>query len=165
LIGQTLPSLRLASTIGGVVDLASLPGERTVIYCYPRTSEPGKPAPSDWDLIPGARGCTPQACTFRDHYRELQALGADVFGLSTQTTSYQREMSLRLHLPFPVLSDADLKFANTLHLPMFMVDGMPLIKRLTMIVRGRVIEAALYPVRKPEESANDVITWLKEHLR
>src|SRR5258708_14087380 len=100
LVGQRLPSVRLSSTAGGIVDLAAPSTGRTVIYCYPSTSEPGKPAPTDWDLIPGARGCTPQACTFRDHYQDLQALGAEVFGLSTQTTAYQAEMSSRLHLPF-----------------------------------------------------------------
>jgi peroxiredoxin len=113
LVGQWLPSVRLSSTAGGIVDPAAPSTGRTVIYCYPRTSEPGKPAPTDWDLIPGARGCTPQACTFRDHYQQLRALGAEVFGLSTQTTAYQAEMSARLHLPFAVLSDHAMHF--TMH--------------------------------------------------
>jgi peroxiredoxin len=163
LIGQLLPSVQLPSTHGDTVDLASASADRIIIYCYPRTSEPGKPAPTDWDVIPGARGCTPQACTFRDHYLELQALGADVFGLSTQSTAYQAEMSTRLHLPFSVLSDQELRFANALQLPMFEVDGMHLIKRLTIIARGRTIEAVLYPVVRPEESANDVVAWIKAH--
>ena len=137
LVGQQLPSVRLSSTAGGVVDLAGWPAAQTVIYCYPLTREPGKPAPTDWDLIPGARGCTPQACTFRDHYQELQALGAEVFGLSTQTTAYQAEMSARLHLPFAVLSDHTMHFADALRLPTFVVDGMRLIKRLTIIAGGR----------------------------
>ena len=159
--GQRLPSVRLSSTAGGVVDLTAQPAGRAVIYCYPRTSEPGKPALTDWDLIPGARGCTPQACTFRDHYQELQALGAEVFGLSTQTTAYQVEMSARLHLPFAVLSDHAMHFTNALHLPTFVVDGMRLIKRLTIIARGPMIDTVLYPILRPEENASDVIAWLK----
>lgn len=110
--------------------------------------------------MPGARGCTPQACAFRDHYRELAALGATVFGLSTQATDYQREMAERLHLPFPVLSDGDLHFAHALHLPTFEVDGMPLIKRLTLIVRDGAIEHVFYPVFPPDESASQVLRWL-----
>ena len=149
LVGQRLPSVRLPSTAGGIVDLAAPSTGRTVIYCYPRTSEPGKPAPTDWDLIPGARGCTPQACTFRDHYQELRALGAEVFGLSTQTTAYQAEMSSRLHLPFAVLSDAAMRFTDALRLPTFMVDGMRLIKRLTIIARGPRIETVFYPIGTP----------------
>jgi peroxiredoxin len=161
LIGQRLPSVRLSSTAGGIVDLAAPSTGRTVIYCYPRTSEPGKPAPTDWDLIPGARGCTPQACTYRDHYQELRALGAEVFGLSTQTTAYQAEMSSRLHLPFAVLSDSAMHFTDALRLPTFMVDGMRLIRRLTIIARGPRIETIFYPIVHPEENASDVIAWLK----
>jgi peroxiredoxin len=163
LIGQQLPSVRLSSTAGGVVDLAARPAGQTLIYCYPLTSEPGKPAPTDWDLIPGARGCTPQACTFRDHYQELQALGAEVFGLSTQTTAYQAEMSARLHLPFAVLSDHAMGFTDALRLPTFVVDGMRLIKRLTIIARGARIAAVLYPILHPAENASDVIAWLEAH--
>jgi peroxiredoxin len=161
LVCHRLPSVRLSSIGGGVVDLAARPAGRTVIYCYPRTSEPGKPAPTDWDLIPGARGCTPQACTFRDHYQELRALGAEVFGLSTQTTAYQAEMSGRLHLPFAVLSDTDMHFTDALRLPTFMVDGMRLIKRLTIVARGPRIKTVFYPIVRPEENASDVIAWLK----
>jgi peroxiredoxin len=163
LVGQRLPSVRLSSTAGVVVDLAARPAGRMVIYCYPRTSEPGRPTPTGWDLIPGARGCTPQACTFRDHYQELQALGAEVFGLSTQTTAYQAAMSDRLHLPFAVLSDHAMHFTNALRLPTFVVDGMRLIKRLTIIARGPRIETVLYPIVRPEENATDVIAWLKAH--
>ena len=161
LVGQRLPSVRLSSTAGGIVDLAAPSTRRTVIYCYPRTSELGKPAPTDWDLIPGARGCTPQACTFRDHYQELRALGAEVFGLSTQTTTYQAEMSARLHLPFAVLSDHAMHFTNALHLPTFVVDGMRLVQRLSIIARGPMIDTVLYPILRPEENASDVIAWLK----
>jgi peroxiredoxin len=160
--GRPTAAVRPAvSTAGGVVDLAARPAGQTVIYCYPLTS--GKPVPTDWDLIPGARGCTPQACTFRDHYQELQALGAEVFGLSTQTTAYQAEMSARLHLPFAVLSDQTMHFTDSLRLPTFVVDGMRLIKRLTIIAAGSRIAAVLYPIVRPEENAADVIAWLKAH--
>ena len=107
---------------------------RTVIYCYPRTGRPGEPLPDGWDAIPGARGCTPQSCAFRDHHRELADLGAEVYGLSTQTTDYQREMAERLHLPFEVLSDARFALTDALRLPTFEVDGMRLIKRLTLVI-------------------------------
>lgn len=163
LVGALLPRVSLPSTAGGTLDLTALTAPYTVIYCYPRTSEPGKPAPTGWDVIPGARGCTPQACTFRDHYRELAALQADVFGLSTQSTAYQQEMATRLHLPFPVLSDEGFGFADTLALPTFEVDGIRLIKRLTLIARGSRIEALFYPVPQPEQNARDVLKWLKDH--
>ena len=163
LVGQSLPSVRLSSTAGDPIDLASQGANRIVIYCYPRTSEPGKPAPTDWDLIPGARGCTPQSCAFRDHHQELRSLGAEVFGLSTQTTAYQSEMATRLHLPFPVLSDHALDFARALALPTFAVDGERLIRRLTIIARDRHIETVLYPIPKPEENAEDVLAWLRAH--
>jgi len=132
-----------------------------VIYCYPRTSQPGNPAPTEWDVIPGARGCTPQACTFRDHHEELSDLGAGVLGLSAQGTTYQAEMAERLHLPFPVLSDEHFEFTDALGLPTFETDGMRLLKRLTMIVRDCRIEAVFYPVPQPEQSAEAVVAWLK----
>ena len=119
--------------------------------------------PEGWDLIPGARGCTPQACAFRDHYREFAAFEAELFGLSTQPTAYQREMAERLHLPFEILSDAKLTFANTLNLPTFETGGMRLIKRLTLIIRGGRIETVFYPVFPSNESAARVIAWLERH--
>src|SRR5919201_4334418 len=122
LTGMRLPSVALMSTSGRVVDLSRLSG-RVVVYCYPRTGQPGVEPPQGWDEIPGARGCTPQACAFRDHYQELQMLGAQVFGLSTQDTDYQREAVERLHLPFELLSDAALEFATQLWLPTFQVEG------------------------------------------
>jgi peroxiredoxin len=125
------------------------------------TGAPGVALPEDWDLIPGARGCTPQACSFRDHYRELVSLGAAVFGLSTQATEDQREMAGRLHLPFEILSDAELRFATALRLPTFEVDGMRLVKRLTLIVRNGAIEHVFYPVFPPNESADQVVRWLE----
>ena len=114
-------------------------------------------------MIPGARGCTPQSCAFRDHHSELADLGADVYGLSTQTTGYQREMAQRLHLPFEVLSDASLALVEALRLPTFEVDGMRLVKRLTLIVRDQRIEHVFYPVFPPDESADQVASWLKRH--
>ena len=163
LVGLNMPAISLASTSGRMVDLADLRAPRTVIYCYPMTGVPGRPLPDGWDMIPGARGCTPQSCGFRDHHQELAELEAEVFGLSTQTSEYQREMSERLHLPFEVLSDAELELCGALRLPTFEAAGMRLVKRLTMIVRGRRIEHVFYPVFPPNESADQVIAWLKVH--
>jgi len=161
--GLAMPAVRLPSTAGRLVELAQLTAPRTVIYCYPRTGRPGQPLPDGWDLIPGARGCTPQACTFRDHHRELADLGAEVYGLSTQTTEYQREMAERLHLPFEVLSDAGLAIVEALGLPTFEVDGMRLVRRLTLIVRDQRIEHVFYPVFPPDRSADQVMDWLRQH--
>jgi peroxiredoxin len=158
--GIQIPSVPLSSTAGETVDLSALSG-RTVVYCYPMTGRPGSDLPSGWDEIPGARGCTPQSCSFRDHHAELQALGARVFGLSTQDTEYQREATQRLHLPFALLSDEDLAFADTLRLPTFEVDDMVLLKRLTLIIKDGRIEKVFYPVFPPDRSAEDVVGWLK----
>lgn len=157
--GMKLPSIALSSTAGRTVDLAALTG-RTVIYCYPRTGRPDQEPPQGWNEIPGARGCTPQSCAFRDHYRELQSLGAQVFGLSAQETDYQREAVERLHLPFELLSDAELNFADAVGLPTFEVDSLTLIKRLTLIIRDGTIEKVFYPVFPPDENAEHVIGWL-----
>jgi peroxiredoxin len=127
------------------------------------TGVPGKPLPEGWDLIPGARGCTPQTCGFRDHYQELKDLKAEVLGLSTQTTEYQQEMANRLHLPFEVLSDSEFKLCEALRLPTFEVEAVRLLKRLTMIVRDSKIEHVFYPVFPPNESADQVINWLETH--
>ena len=162
LVSMALPPTPLAATDGRSVNLAELPG-RTVIYCYPRTGRPDQPNPDGWDAIPGARGCTPQSCAFRDHYQELRAFGADVYGLSTQNTDYQREAAQRLHLPFPLLSDAELAFATALRLPTFVVEGMTLTKRVTLIARDGVIEHVFYPVFPPDRNAGDVIAWLRAH--
>jgi peroxiredoxin len=164
LMGAPIPHISLPSTRGRIVDLGSLSAPRTVIYCYPMTGVPGKPLPEGWDLIPGARGCTPQTCGFRDQYQDLKDLNAEVFGLSTQTTEYQQEMANRLHLPFEVLSDSEFRLCNALRLPTFEVDGVRLVKRLTMIVRGGEIEHVFYPVFPPNESADQVINWLGAHL-
>jgi peroxiredoxin len=162
LSGLRLPSLTLPATDGRMIDLSSLP-ERVVVYVYPRTGRPDQPLPTGWDQIPGARGCTPQSCAFRDHYQELRALGADVFGLSTQDTGYQREAVERLHLPFALLSDADLAFTTALSLPTFTVDGMALTKRVTMIIRDGIIEHVFYPVFPSDQNAGNVIAWLQDH--
>jgi len=161
--GLMMPAITLPATSGHDVDLADLGPGRTVIYCYPRTGEPGKDLPAGWNAIPGARGCTPQACAFRDHAAELKRLGAYIYGLSTQDTVYQREMAERLHLPFEVLSDQDLLFSSALRLPTFDVDGMRLIKRLTLVVRDGRIEHVFYPVFPPDESAGLVVDWLERH--
>jgi peroxiredoxin len=159
--GMRLPPVSLASTSGEVVDLSALPG-RTVVYCYPMTGRPDRSLPTGWDEIPGARGCTPQSCSFRDHHAELRALGAGVFGLSTQDTDYQREAATRLHLPFALLSDADLAFAGALGMPTFEVEGMVLLKRLTLVIDEGWIEKVFYPVFPPDRSAEEVVEWLED---
>lgn len=159
LLGMQLPSLPLRSTAGRIVDLANLPG-KTVVYCYPRTGKPDIEPPEGWNEIPGARGCTPQSCAFRDHHKELQATGARLFGLSTQSTEYQREAVERLHLSFELLSDADLVFTRALRLPTFKVDSMILIKRLTLILLDGRVEKVFYPVFPPDKNAREVIDWL-----
>ena len=158
--GMAMPCVVLRSTQGRSVDLAQLRPGRAVIYCYPRTGVSGEPLPTGWDDIPGARGCTPQSCAFRDHAADLARFGACVFGLSTQDAAYQREMAERLHLPFEVLSDADCDFADAVRLPTFEVDGMRLIKRLTLVVRDGMIEHVFYPVFPPSRNAADVVAWL-----
>ena len=163
LVGMVLPQLSLASTSDRMVDVGALGPGRTVIYCYPRTGVPGENLPDGWDAIPGARGCTPQSCAFRGHAAELADLGAGLFGLSTQDTDHQREMAERLHLPFEVLSDAEFAFTTALHLPTFEVDGMRLIKRLTLIVKDNAIEHVFYPVFPPDESASQAVAWLRDN--
>ncbi len=158
--GMRLPSVPLSSTSGGTVDLSAL-SESTVVYCYPMTGRPDRDLPQGWDEIPGARGCTPQSCSFRDHHAELRELGARVFGLSTQSTGYQREAVARLHLPFELLSDEDLAFAGALSLPTFEADGMILIKRLTLVLEDGRIEKVFYPVFPPGKNADEVLAWLR----
>ncbi len=160
--GMRLPALALPATDGAVVDLSTLPG-RSVVYVYPRTGRPDQPLPTGWDEIPGARGCTPQSCAYRDLAAELAALGARVFGLSSQDTAYQREAVARLHLPFPLLSDERLELATALALPTFAVDGMTLIKRLTLVIRDGAIETVFYPVFPPDADAANVAAWLRAH--
>lgn len=160
LTGLMLPSVPLPSTSGRVVDLSGEPG-RIVVYAYPRTGRPDADPPPGWDQVPGARGCTPQSCAFRDHHGELRALGARVFGVSTQDTAYQREAVDRLHLPFEILSDDSLELATRLRLPTFVIAGVTLLRRLTLIVRDGRIEKVFYPVFPPDRNAADVIAWLE----
>lgn len=163
LTGLELPPVSLRSTAGTWVNLAELSAPRTILYFYPMTGVPGKPLPDGWDSIPGARGCTPQSCGFRDHHRELADLGATVFGVSTQSTEYQSEMAARLHLPFPILSDNGFELCDRLRLPTFTVQGVRLMKRLTLIVRDHRVEKVFYPVFPPNLSAEQVLDWLRGH--
>jgi peroxiredoxin len=161
LTGARLPDIALPATNGSPVNLSKLKG-RTILYIYPRTGVPGVDAPPGWDQIPGARGCTPQSCGFRDHFAELKTLGvAHVFGLSTQNTAYQREAAERLQLPFAILSDADLNFATALHLPMFMAAGMTLLSRMALVISDGVIVKVFYPVFPPDQNAQEVVAWLR----
>ncbi|MEW6491325.1 MAG: peroxiredoxin [Cyanobacteriota bacterium] len=162
LLGKLLPSLALSSTHGRSVDVSAISG-RVVIYCYPMMGRPDLPLPDGWDQIPGARGCTPQSCAFRDHYQELSRLGAQVFGLSTQSTAEQKEAAERLHLPFELLSDSDLCFAQALKLPRFDMEGKQLIKRVTLISEAGKIIKVFYPVFPPDKNANEVVSWLEKN--
>jgi peroxiredoxin len=162
--GLIVPPIALPATNGQHVTLAELPG-CTLVYAYPRTGRPGEPLPSDWDSIPGARGCTPQACAFRDHAAELRMLGVGLFGLSTQDTPYQQEAATRLHLPFSLLSDHKLALTAALRLPTFEVDGMTLLKRLTLLLQDGVIAHVWYPVFPPDTHAADVVTFLRQQAR
>ncbi|NBO85503.1 MAG: peroxiredoxin [Burkholderiaceae bacterium] len=160
LVGMPLPNVALLATDGSMVNLSQLAG-RLVIYCYPMTGQPNVPLPEGWDQIPGARGCTPQSCAFRDHYQELQALHANVFGLSVQSTEYQREMATRLHLPFQVLSDEQYQFQKALNLPTFVAAGMTLLKRVTFISHQGRIEAVHYPIFPSDSDPAWVLDYLK----
>jgi peroxiredoxin len=153
--------LSLVNSRGETIRIDALGAGRAVIYIYPLTGRPGTDLPEGWDSIPGARGCTPESCGFRDHYQELLDAGvAHVFGLSSQDTDYQREVVERLHLPFEMLSDPSLTLAGALKLPTFEVDGMTLYKRLTLIIRDGVIEHVFYPIFPPNEHAEQVLAWL-----
>ena len=159
--GMKVADLALPATSGAAVNLARLAG-RTVLYIYPRTGVPGVDLPPGWNDIPGARGCTPQSCGFRDHFAELKRLGvAQLFGLSTQPTDYQREAVERLHLPFAILSDVDLRLTRALKLPTFEVAGMTLLKRMTWVIEDGVFAHLFYPVFPPDKSADEVVRWLQ----
>ena len=160
--GIRMPDVTLPATNGEAVSLVRLGDGRTVIYAYPRTGIPGEPSLTpDWDLIPGARGCTPETCGFREHHQELRQAGANVFGLSTQTTAYQQELAHRLNLPFPILSDSDLELTRALRLPTFDVAGQTLLRRLTFVVKDGRIEHVWYPVFPPDRHAEEVVAWLR----
>jgi peroxiredoxin len=155
-----MTSVPLRATDGETVDLSAIPG-RVVVYAYPRMGRPGVENPEGWDMIPGARGCTPQSCSFRDHFAELKALGVDrLFGLSTQDSDYQREAAERLHLPFAILSDEQLTLTRAMRLPTFNADGMTLLKRFTLVIDDGTVRHVFYPVFPPDRSASDVVAWL-----
>ncbi len=161
--GMTMPALRLPATRGGSVDLAALPDSTSVLFFYPMTGRPGVTLPEGWDAIPGARGCTPQTCAFRDHHEAFRSLGAGVYGVSTQSTAYQAEMAERLHLPYAVLSDAGFALVDALRLPTFEADGIRLVRRLTLVVRQGRIAHVFYPVFPPDRSAEPVLDLLRRH--
>ena len=160
--GAALPVLELKATDGSFVTLSDLGPGRTILYVYPRSGQPGVPNPDGWDDIPGARGCTPESCAFRDHLADLTRAGADrVLGLSSQDTAYQQELAERLHLPYPLVSDPALSLASAMGLPTFEAGGMRLYARLTLsIVQGRV-EHVWYPVFPPDTHAEEVLGWLR----
>ena len=157
--GRELPALSLPSTTGPV-DLRGAAAGTLVLYIYPRTGRPGEPLPDGWDATPGARGCTPQSCAFRDHQAELAALGATVVGMSAQTLADQVEFAAREHIPYPLISDPDLRLAHALDLPTFEIAGMRLYRRITIIARAGRIEHVFYPVFPPDRNAADVVEWL-----
>ncbi len=159
LVGMQLPNLKLKATSGGRINLSKIAG-KVVVYCYPMTGQPGVPLPEGWDSIPGARGCTPQSCAFRDHHTQILQLGARVFGLSTQNSDYQKELALRLQLPFPILSDHAFEFCDALRLPTFTAAGKKLLKRVTIVSNGNSIESVHYPVFP----SNTDPQWVIEHL-
>lgn len=164
LLGSQAPDIALPATDGRKISLASFrPGvPRVVVYAYPRTGRPGEaPLVADWDEIPGARGCTPETCGFRDHHAEMLAAGAEVFGLSTQDTAYQRELVERLRLPFAVLSDDGLELTRAWRLPTFNAAGQTLLKRLTLVLRDGRVEHVWYPVFPPDRHAGEVLRWLR----
>jgi peroxiredoxin len=163
LVGTAVPAVRLPSTLGGELDLAAAAagGDRVVVYVYPRTGRPGEPLPEGWDAIPGARGCTPQSCAFRDHAGELAALGASVIGLSAQSPADQAEFAARERIRYPVLSDEELVLERVMGLPTFETSGMRLYRRLTFVAREGRIEKVFYPVFPPDRNAADVLAWLE----
>jgi peroxiredoxin len=160
LLGRAVPAVALAATTGGALDLAQAAEQLVVVYVYPRTGRPGEPLPEGWDAIPGARGCTPQSCAFRDHVTDLAALGASVIGISAQSPEDQREFATREHIPYPLLSDEGLTLAAALALPTFAVAGMTLYRRLTFVADAGLIEKVFYPVFPPDANAGDVLAWL-----
>lgn len=162
LLGKLLLSIALSSTHGRLVDLSAISG-RVVVYCYPMTGKPDILLPDGWDQIPGARGCTPQSCAFRDHYQELINLGTQVFGISTQSSEYQKEVMERLHLPFELLSDQELSFARALKLPLFEIEENRFIKRVTLIANAGKIVKVFYPVFPADRNANEVVDWLRNN--
>jgi len=160
LVGSEVPSVSLPATTGGSIDLADATQRLTVVYLYPRTGTPGEPLPPGWDMIPGARGCTPQSCAFRDHASELASLGARIIGISAQSPVDQAEFAEREHIPYPLLSDSELTLAGEMDLPTFQTSGMHLYKRLTFVAARRRVEKVFYPIFPPQRNADDVRDWL-----
>jgi len=166
LVGMAVPPIGLVATDRSLVHLDEPGAQRTVVFAYPRTGRPGEDPPGGleaWNAIPGARGCTPQACGYRDHHAELISLGVRVFGLSTQDTEYQQEAASRLELPYPLLSDGDLALTRALRLPTFETEGLTLLRRQTLIIRDGRIEHVRYPVFPSDRDATEVIDWLRGH--
>jgi peroxiredoxin len=161
LVGAAVPSVRLVSSRGGEADLAGAAERLAVVYVYPRTGVPGEPLPDGWDAIPGARGCTPQSCGFRDHVGELAAVGASVIGISVQTPAEQAEFAEREHIPYPLLSDDRLLLADAMRLPTFEADGMRSYRRLTFVAEQGRIAKVFYPVFPPDRNAAEVLGWLR----
>jgi peroxiredoxin len=162
LTGMVVPPVALVSTRGRRVSLAeACRNGRVVVYGYPRTGVPDKDPPPGWDAVPGARGCTPQSCGFRDSYQDYRSLGAEVFGLSVQDTDYQREMANRIHLPFEVLSDAGFELTRAMRLPTFVIHGNTLIKRIALVLDRGKVEKVFYPVFPPDQNAAQVLAWLR----
>jgi peroxiredoxin len=161
--GAQVPSIVLPATDGRRVDLAAAAAGDgfLVVYVYPQTGVPGRPPPSDWDSIPGARGCTPQSCAFRDSAGELTELGASVFGLSAQPLAEQREFTARERLPYPLLNDSGFRMAEEPGLPTFETGAVRYYRRLTFIARRDKIAKVFYPVFPPQDNAADVIAWLR----
>ena len=160
LLNAAIPQVPLRATTGDFIRLADLPG-RDILFCYPRTGRPDEELPPGWNAIPGARGCTPEACGFRDAHARFAGLGVRVLALSTQSPDYQREMAERLHLPFPVLSDETLELTNALRLPTFATSGWILLRRLTLVIDDGRISHVFYPVFPPDSHAAEVLDWLR----
>jgi peroxiredoxin len=165
LTGRAIPPVTLEATSGGPVDLAAAAAETLVVYVYPLTGTPGEPLPPGWDQIPGARGCTPENCSFRDHAADFAGLGVRVRGLSAQPLGEQRRFAEREHIPYALLNDAALTLASRLGLPTFDAAGMRLYRRLTFIARRGRIERVFYPVFPPHTHVDEVLAWMREPRR
>jgi peroxiredoxin len=159
--GLTLPNLILRSTLNRDLNLFETSKSKTVFFFYPRTGRPDEPAPIGWDQIPGARGCTPQSCGYRDAHSKFHDLGIQIFGVSTQTTDFQQELVRRIHLPFEVLSDSEFKLTESLRLPTFEFNSMRLLRRLALFVENSTVQKVFYPVFPPNENASQVLTWME----
>ena len=161
LTGLPVPAVTLESS-AGQISLRELAVDLAVLYVYPRTGRPDRPVPAGWDAIPGARGCTPQSCAYRDHADELAALGARVAGLSAQTLDDQLEFAERNRMPFPVIADPERRLGAALRLPTFEIAGLTLYKRITLVARDATIVKVFYPVFPPDANAGDVLAWLRD---